>query len=246
MAIASDDQPFLSVVVPVYRGEKVIGPTIEAVERHASRRGWEIEVIVAVSGSGDRTREIAHEAVAAYGNVVLLDATAQFGKGGAVKSGIAVARGEICCFIDADNAVSFDQIDGALPLLDRYDIVIGSRYVPGGDPGRRSVQRTVVSRGGNLLMQLVLGLPYADTRAPLKVFRKDAAKRLFEASRLPGFGFDSEVLFLAGHFGYTVNELPVRWDPFEESTVDIRVEVVRSLLELLQIRWNWFRGRYHD
>jgi dolichyl-phosphate beta-glucosyltransferase len=246
MAVGSDVDPFLSVVVPVYRGENVIGPTIEAVERHASRRRWEIEVIVAATGSGDRTREIVREAVAAYGNVVLLDATAQFGKGGAVKAGMAVARGEICCFIDADNAVSFDQIDRALPLLGRYDIVIGSRYVPGGDPGRRSVARTVVSRGGNVLMQLVLGLPYADTRAPLKVFRRDAAKRLFGACRLLGFGFDSEVLFLAGRFGYTVNELPVRWNPFEESTVDIRVEVVRSLFELLQIRWNWLRGRYRE
>jgi dolichyl-phosphate beta-glucosyltransferase len=246
MAVGSDAHPFLSVVVPVYRGENVIGPTIEAVEGHASRRGWEIEVIVAAAGSGDRTPEIVREAVAAYGNVVLLDATSQFGKGGAVKAGMAVARGEICCFIDADNGVSFDQIDRALPLLDRYDIVIGSRYVTGGDPGRRSVARTVVSRGGNLLMQLVLGLPYADTRAPLKIFRRDVAKRLFGASRLPGFGFDSEILFLAGRFGCTVHELPVRWDPFEESTVHIRVEVIRSLLELLQIRWNWLRGRYHD
>jgi glycosyltransferase involved in cell wall biosynthesis len=245
-ATPGSGQPFLSVVIPVYRGEKVIRQTIEAVERHASRRGWEIEIIVAVSESGDRTRELAEAAMATYSNVVVLDATAQFGKGGAVKSGMAVARGKICCFIDADNAVSFEQIDRALPRLGRYDIVIGSRYVTGGDPGRRSMARTAVSRGGNLLMQLVLGMPYADTRAPLKLFRKDVAKRLFAASRLRGFGFDSEILFLAGRFGYTVDELPVRWAPFEESTVDIRVEVVRSLWELLQIRWNWLRGRYGD
>jgi dolichyl-phosphate beta-glucosyltransferase len=236
--------PFLSVVVPVYRGERVIRSTIDAVERHGRERGWELEVVVAVNRSGDRTQQIAEEAAVAYGNVVVLDATGSPGKGGAVKAGMAVARGRFCCFIDADNGVPFEQIDLALPLLERYDIVIGSRYVEGGDPGERSIARRVLSRGGNLLMQLVLGLPYADTRAPLKVFRREVAKRLFAASRLRGFGFDSEVLFLAGRFGYRVHELPVTWHPFDESTVDVRTEVFRSILELAEIRWHWLRGRY--
>jgi dolichyl-phosphate beta-glucosyltransferase len=244
--VAGADRPFLSVVIPVYRGEKVIRSTIDAVERHARERRWDVEIVVAASDGGDRTLECAREVATNYDNVVVLDTTAQFGKGGAVKAGMMVARGEACCFIDADNAVSFDQIGRGLPLLERHDIVIGSRYVPGGDPGRRRLSRTVVSRGGNLLMKLALGLPYADTRAPLKIFRGEVAKRLFAASRLRGFGFDSEILFLARRFGYSTYELPVSWQPFDESTVNIRVEVLRSFAELIEIRWNWLRGRYRD
>jgi dolichyl-phosphate beta-glucosyltransferase len=240
------ETPFLSVIIPVYRGEKVIQSTIDAVQSHARERGWDIEIVVGASDGGDRTLDLGREAAAKYDNVVLLDTTGQSGKGGAVKAGMIVARGEVCCFIDADNAVSFDQIDRALPLLDRYDIVIGSRYVLGGDPGRRRLSRTLVSRGGNLLMKLVLGLPHADTRAPLKLFRREVAKRLFAVSRLRGFGFDSEVLFLARRFGYTVYELPVTWKPFPESTVNIRVQVLRSVAELVEIRWGWLRGRYTD
>jgi len=243
---AGGNRPFLSVVIPVYRGEKVISSTIEAIERHASERQWEIEIILATSEGGDRTLELGREAVARYDNVHLLDTTAQFGKGGAVKAGMMAARGDVCAFIDADNAAPFEQIEKGLPLLGRYDIVIGSRYVPGGDPGRRRLSRTVVSRAGNLAIKLVLGLPYADTRAPLKIFRGEVAKRLFAASRLRGFGFDSEVLFLAKRFGYSVAELPVSWQPFEESTVNVRVEVFRSVAELIQVRWNWLRGRYGD
>jgi dolichyl-phosphate beta-glucosyltransferase len=241
---ATRDAPFLSVVIPVYRGENVIESTIDAVERHAVRRGWTIEVVVAVSGHADRSRELAERAAATHGNVVVLDTTDRFGKGGAVSAGMLVARGDVCCFIDADNGASFDQVDRALPLLDEYDVVIGSRYVVGGDPGRRTFARTLVSRGGNLLMKLLLRLPYEDTRAPLKVFRREAAKDLFGASRLAGFGFDSEVLFIARTRGYRVYELPVAWEPFAESTVNVRVEVVRSILELVQIRWNALRGRY--
>jgi dolichyl-phosphate beta-glucosyltransferase len=244
--LAEAEKPFLSVVVPVYRGESVIGSTIEAVQRHAHEHAWDIEIILAASEGGDRTLVLARAAAVTHDNVVFLDTTAQFGKGGAVKAGMMAARGQVCAFIDADNAVSFDQIAQALPLLDRCDIVIGSRYVPGGDPGQRKLSSTLVSRGGNLLMKVVLGLPYADTRAPLKVFRSDVAKRLFAVSRLRGFGFDSEVLFLANRFGYSVYELPVRWQPFEESTVNVRTEVVRSLAELIEIRWSWARGRYGD
>lgn len=241
---AGDGEPFLSVVIPVYRGERVLRGTIDAVEAHAASRGWEIEVIVAASGGRDATWAVAQEAAETYPNVVVLNASAEFGKGGAIKAGMEVTRGRLCCFVDADNGVSFDQIDAMLPLLATYDVVIGSRYVAGGDAGRRSVARTVVSRGGNLLMKLVLGLGYADTRAPLKAYRRDVAKRLFAASRLRGFGFDTEILYLAGRLGYLVREVPVTWNAFEETTVDVRVEVFRSLFELLQIRWYALRGLY--
>src|SRR5215218_431091 len=221
--------PLLSVVIPVYRGERVLPSTIAAVLDHARMRQWSIEIIVAASGTGDRTHEVAHEAARAHDNIVVLDTTSRFGKGGAVQAGMAAARGQACCFIDADNGVAFEQVDAALAALDRYDVVIGSRYVAGGDPGSRTLGRRLVSRGGNLLMHLLLGLPYADTRAPLKVFRHDVAKSLFAASRLRGFGFDSEILYIARRRGLRVQELPVSWIPTDETTVNVRVEVIRSI-----------------
>lgn len=236
--------PYLSVIIPVFRGESVIRRTIDAVEAHAKTHGWDIEIVVAVSRSGDRTEDVVAVAASDYANVRVLDTTAQFGKGGAVKMGMAVAQGDICCFIDADNAVSFDQVDRLLPHLNDSDVVIGSRYVAGGDPGKRSLVRTILSRGGNLLMRVVLDLHYADTRAPLKIFRREVAKRLFGRARLCGFGFDSEVLFLADRYGYTVREVAVTYEPLEESTVRVPSAAVRSILELLEVRWNWLRGRY--
>lgn len=238
-------RPDLSIVIPVFRAETVIEGTIRAVQDHAALRGWHAELIIAVSrGGGDRTDEIVDLIARTDRNVSVVDATARFGKGGAIRTGMLVAQGEVCCFIDADNGVSFDQIDAALPFLSTHHIVIGSRYVPGGDAGQRSLARTVVSRGGNTLMKVVLGLPYADTRAPLKVFRLEVARRLFSLVRLRGFGFDSEMLFLAGRLGYRVYELPVRWRPSEQSTVRVRRDALRSIAELAQIRWNWARGCY--
>ena len=157
---------------------------------------------------------------------------------------MAEAQGEYRCFIDADNGVSFEQIDGAFQLIDQYDIVIGSRYVEGGEHGKRALSRTIMSRGGNLLFRLILGLDYTDTRAPMKLYRGSVADALFPTLRLGGFGFDTELLFLAKRRGFTVREYPVTWDPGDESTANFRRDAIVSILELFQVRWYWLTGRY--
>ncbi len=62
--------------------------------------------------------------------------------------------------------------------------------------------------------------------------------------RLPGFGFDTELLFLAKRLGYKVREYPVTWEPGDETTVSFRRDAIRSILELFQVRWFWPTGRY--
>lgn len=238
------DDPFLSVVIPVFEGEHVVRATIEAVQAHAALRGWPIEIVVGYARGNDRTGEILDEACSDFDNVSMVDTTDHFGKGGAVRGAMARTRGSVRCFIDADSGVSFDQVDRALELIADYDIVIGSRYVPGGSPGRRSLGRIMLSRGGNLLMRTFLRLPFADTRAPLKVYRGDVADRLFPMLRLDGFGFDTELLFLARKLDLRVLEFPVRWESGDETTVRIHLDAVRSLLELLEIKWQWVRGGY--
>jgi dolichyl-phosphate beta-glucosyltransferase len=237
-------EPFLSVVIPVYEGERVIRTTIDAVQTHAGRRGWPIEIVVGFSRSRDRTAKILEQAAADYENIRVVETSEHHGKGGAVKGAMAHTRGAVRCFIDADNAASFDQIDAGLHLLDEYDIAIGSRYVPRGSAGKRTLARTILSRGGNLLIRLVLGLRFTDTRAPLKIYRGAVADRLFPALHLSGFGFDSELLFIAKKLGYRVVEFPVRWESGEETTVRVRRDAVRSIAELFKVRWLWLRGSY--
>jgi dolichyl-phosphate beta-glucosyltransferase len=93
-------------------------------------------------------------------------------------------------------------------------------------------------------MRVVLGLRSTDTRAPLKVYRGDVADRLFPLLRLNGFGFDSELLFLARKLGYRTVEFPVRWESGERTSVRVPRDAIRSIVELLQIRLNWLVGMY--
>lgn len=231
-------------MIPVFEGEPVIRGTVEAVQAHAAKHGWSIEIVVGFSRGRDATGEVLARVCSEHRNVRVVDTTAQFGKGGAVRGAMAYTSGRIRCFIDADNAVSFDQIDRGLDLLKDNDVAIGSRYTEGGSAGRRSLGRVVMSRGGNLLMRLMLGLDSTDTRAPLKVYRGDVADRLIPLLRLNGFGFDTEFLFLARKLGYRVIEFPVRWEAGENTSVKVRRDAIRSIVELFRILWYWRTGAY--
>lgn len=238
------DQPFLSVVIPVFEGEDVIPGTIEAVKAHAAERGWPIEIVVGFSEGRDGTRRVLEELTREHSELSIVDTTAHFGKGGAVRGAMARTNGRARCFIDADNGASFDQVDRGLELLAEHDIAVGSRYIEGGSAARRTLARALLSRGGNLLMRVVLGLRGTDTRAPLKVYRGDVADRLFPLLRLSGFGFDSELLFLARKLGYRTVEFPVHWESGDRTSVKLPRDAIRSIVELFQIRWNWLAGTY--
>jgi len=235
--------PYLTVVFSAYRAESFIRTTLEAVSHHVAEKGWKAEILPVV-GRREPVADLVFDFARRHPEVrpIVIDQAA--GKGRAIQRAMAEARGDYRCFIDADNAVSFEQIDGAFELIDRYDILIGSRYMKGGSPGKRVLSKTIMSRGGNVLFKLILGLDYADTRAPMKLYRAEAAADLFPRLRLPGFGFDTELLFLAKRLGYKVQEYPVTWEPGDETTVKLRRDAILSILELFQVRWYWLTGRY--
>ena len=97
----------------------------------------------------------------------------------------------------------------------------------------------------NRIMRLVTGLPFADTQCGFKLFRRDAARRVFPLQRLDGFSFEVEDLFVAHTLGIPIIEVPVRWNNVEGTKVGL-MQGVASFLDLLRIRWNWLQGRYAD
>lgn len=240
----SEEQSYLSVAIAGWKAADFINATIEAIEAFEKKQGYGVEIVIVCMQAGDNTYELVQEKMKTNSNVKAIVLPDRVGKGKAIQLAMAEATGRYRCFIDADMGVSIDQVEGALALIDKYDVVIGSRYMKGGEHSRRSLARTIVSRGGNMMFWLVLGLHYTDTRAPMKLYRAEVAKMLFPKLQLPGFGFDTELLFLARKFGYSVAEYPVHWEATEESTVDIKDDAIRSILELFQVRWYWLRGYY--
>lgn len=236
----------LSVIIPARDEERRLPLSLEAVATHLSVLECECEVIVVDAGSKDATAAVAasyRDRIPNLRVISVADTGSRNNKGLAVRTGMLAASGEIRCFVDSDNGAPFDQIDALLPLLGEYDVVIGSRYVPGGDPGRRSVPRRIVSRGGNLVFRLLLGIRQQDTHCPLKLYSAEAARMLFGLSRIDGLGFDVEVLAIAAANGLRVAEVPVHWNDVEGSTVRMRT-VLEAFAEVARIRRGFRDGVY--
>ena len=97
----------------------------------------------------------------------------------------------------------------------------------------------------NRIMRLITGLPFADTQCGFKLYRRDAARRIFPLQRLDGFSFDVEDLFITKCLGIPAVEVPVRWNNVEGTRVGL-MQGIASFLDLLHIRWNWLQGHYTD
>jgi putative flippase GtrA len=232
----------LSVVIPAFDEAARIGETVRRVRDAVAEVDGGVEVVVVDDGSADATGDVAKQAGA---DVVVVQPSNR-GKGAAVRAGVLAARGRTIAFTDADLAYSPDQLLGLLREVESgFDVVVGSRHheastavVPAG------LVRRVGSNVVNWSTSAVLLGAYRDTQAGLKAFRSDAARAIFERSRVDGFGFDVEVFVIAERNGFSVREVPVRVENSARTTVNVARDAARLGRDLFRIR-RWAReGRY--
>jgi dolichyl-phosphate beta-glucosyltransferase len=239
----------LSVVVPAYNEGKRIAQTLEDIDRYLERQGYDYEIIVVDNGSKDNTCDVVKEYQAkGVKNVVRLCLSQSVGaKGSAVRLGIVdYALGEYIMFMDADNATPISEIEKFWPYLEngQYQVVIGSRYVAESDVTKKQpLYRIVLSRLSNMLIQLLAVPGIKDTQLGFKAFSHDAAKDIFAAVTVQGWGFDMEVLTIAKTRGYRIKEVGVLWHESGGSHVPLTA-YLQSLRDLLKIKLNSLAGRY--
>jgi glycosyltransferase involved in cell wall biosynthesis len=198
-------------------------------------------------GSKDNTAEIVRNMAARMiRNLKLIDLRDNSGKGGAVRQGMLLSSGKVRLFTDADNSTSIDHFEKMMPFFkEGYDIVIGSRAVKGAklDPPE-PIYRQIPGKLGNLVFQAVLGLWGTwDTQCGFKAFTDEAAEQVFKISKVPGWGFDAEVLILAKRLGYKTKEIPVHW--VNDTRSHVRASAyLKVFAETFKIRWWLWRGAY--
>jgi dolichyl-phosphate beta-glucosyltransferase len=240
--------PFLSVIIPAYNEEARLEPSLDTITRYFAGQEYETEIVVVDDGSTDRTCDIIEEWSRKSPLTVRLERNPRnLGKGAAVRNGMLAGKGEYLLFSDSDLSTPIETIEDFLPHFKLgAEVVIGSRktrlaHITKAQHWlRRNLGKVFV-----VLANLLLGTRLTDFTCGFKCFSRLAAKEIFSRSRVFGWAFDGEILFLAHRLGYRIVEVPVTWAHAGGSRVKLRRDVFNSLIGLLQIRWNSLRGVYH-
>ena len=171
------------------------------------------DVLVVDDDSPDQTADAAERVAAEIGRVWVLRRPGKGGLGAAYRAGFSwgIDHG-YDTFVEIDCDFSHDP--AALPSLlaaaDRCEVVIGSRYVPGGHIPQWTLSRRLLSRGGNQYASMMLGLHVADSTAGYRVYSRSALEKIdYQSVSADGYGFQIEMTYRARRGGATITEVPI-------------------------------------
>lgn len=223
---------------------------MDAVADFLKKKEYSAEVLVTDGGSKDGTKGVVKVKEELFDDIQFIDVSknteGRSGKGYAVRCGVLKAKGRYVMFTDADNSTPISEVDKLLPYMKEYAVVIGSRYLK-----RETVKikqpwyRILLSRAGNLLIKILVLPGIKDTQCGFKMFRQITAKKVFCLQYIDGWGFDMEILTIAWNLGYKIKEVPVSWYDAGGSKVHLFKDSLKTLGDLLKIKWNLITGKYN-
>ena len=175
----------------------------------------DVHVMVVDDNSPDGTGKIADEMAASDENVHVVHRTQKGGLGAAYKHGFRVALDagfDVIGEMDADGSHQPEQLHLLLEALADADLVIGSRWVPGGSVVNWSKSREALSRGGNLYVRLLLGVKVRDATAGFRVFRRTTLETIdLESVESTGYVFQTDMVVRCLRHGLRVREVPIEF-----------------------------------
>ncbi len=236
-------------------GPWVIVPTYDEAENLTSIAAAILDalpgatLLVVDDGSPDGTGEIADGLAEADGRVRVLHRAAKAGLGRAYLAGFRVAlQGGATAVLQMDADWSHDPaaLPGLLaPVVDgSADLVIGSRYTPGGGVVDWGVARRMISRGGSLFARIVLRLPARDLTGGFKAWRASTLATIdFDGVHAGGYVFQIEMTYRASRAGARIAEVPITFRDrrIGQSKMSRRI-VGEALLVVCQLRFDELRG----
>ncbi len=199
-----------------------------------------VDVMVVDDNSPDGTGAIADRLAATDDAVSVVHRTEKAGLGAAYLHGFDVALQagyDVIGEMDADGSHQPEQLHRLLDALRTADLVIGSRYVPGGSVVNWPVQRLALSRGGNLYVRLLLGIKVKDATAGYRLFRRTTLEKIdLGTVRSTGYVFQTDLAYRTVTQGLRLTEVPIEFIERERGDSKMSGQVARESLQLIT-RW---------
>lgn len=227
-----------TVVVPTY--EEI--DNIELLCRSVREALPDADILIVDDSSPDGTADRAEQLGRELGRIEVLRRDRKSGLGSAYRAGFrhAIDRGaEVCVQIDADLShpvVSLPALVGCVGL--GADLVIGSRYVPGGRAVAWGRRRQMLSRWGNRYAASVLGLAVNDATSGFRAYRTSALERMhFETVRAEGYGFQVEMTHRLIAARGSIVEFPIIFRDRVAGESKLSIDILREALWMVLVLW---------
>ena len=197
------------ICLPTYNERENLGPITEAILAAAP----DVDVLVIDDGSPDGTGLLADELAAREPRVHVLHRAKKEGLGKAYLAGFdwALARDYgLVLEMDADFSHDPGYLPAMLAKAQEADLVLGSRYVPGGGTVNWGLGRKILSRGGSLYARTILGVRIRDLTGGFKCFRREVLEAIeLGTVECSGYAFQIELTYRAILRGFRVAEIPI-------------------------------------
>ena len=220
----------------------------ENVERMVrTLHGLGVHVLVIDDNSPDGTGEIADALAAELDGVSVLHRPRKDGLGPAYLAGFRRALGgsaDLILEMDCDFSHDPADVRRLIDAAENADLVLGSRYAPGGGTRNWGLLRRLISRGGSLYAQLILGLPVLDLTGGFKCYRRAVVEALpLDEIHSKGYAFQIETTYRAIRKGFSVREVPIVFaDRVEGGSKMSRAIVVEAVWKVPALRFAALRG----
>lgn len=224
------------VIIPTYNESESLPAVVARVRQSVP----DAHILVADDNSPDGTGRMADDMAAQDDHVHVLHRPGKEGLGKAYLAGFAwgLERGyDVLVEMDADGSHRPEELPRLLDQIPHADVVLGSRWVPGGSVVNWPASRRVLSQGGSLYTRLALGIPTRDATGGYRAYRASALAALDLATvESNGYCFQIDLLWRALQRGLVVREVPITFVEREAGTSKMSGRIVREAL-LNVARW---------
>ena len=235
---------YLSVIIPSYNSAAVLKNNLPYLINYLKEKKYDYEILVVDDGSNDggQTRQVAEELGCTY-----LQNEKNTGKGESVRKGMLAANGKFRIFTDADIPFYAEAIEQFLHYMDEkeFHLAIGDRTLNESTYfNSKSGLRNLASKSFSFFVGRFVAGGMFDTQCGIKGFRAEVAEDIFSVSRIKGFTFDVELLYIALKRNYDIKRLPVTLRSQEGQSVKLLLHSFTMVADLIRIKFNHLGKRY--
>lgn len=226
-----------AVIIPTYNERENIALLIGDLHKYTP----DLHIVVVDDNSPDGTGQILDDLATRDARVMPLHRSGKLGLGTAHIAGMkyAIAHAyEPILTMDADFSHDPKFVPDLLRATQKYDVVIGSRYVPGGGTLNCTFARKILSRGANLFARTMLGLDATDTTAGFRSYRRAVLESIaLDDIKSNGYSFLMEMLYQCQKHGWRVGEVPIIFkDRFMGQSKISRQEIYKAMGTVVRLR----------